>query len=140
MYNYSLNLHTLSDFFYRDAFDSDSFFQSIFEPKFKTSHPVDIVDLGDKGVEICIAAIGLDKKDIKVNVKDNVLTVSYDKEKDDTKYIQRGITKKSFKQEWKIGDSLDAMKLEASLDKGLLTIRIPLSEKSKSKSMDVKIN
>ena len=56
-----------------------------------------------------------------------------------SKSIYRGITQKSFNLGWKISNEYELSKIKANMDKGLLKITIPLSEKKKPKLLDVKI-
>lgn len=127
------------DLFFKDFF-GDSFFSPLPSLK-KIDYPVDIYE-NDKGLIIDIAAIGLDKKDIKIDIKDNVLSVSHTKEKKENteNYAYSGITKKSFNLAWRINDKFDITNTKADLDKGLLKITIPIAPEKKPKQIDVKIN
>jgi HSP20 family protein len=110
-------------------------------------YPVDILET-PKGLQIEIAAVGLDKQDIKIKIEDNdILRVVYFKKErqlsdeaitaDDPSYIHRGITRRSFNLGWKVSAKFDLEKLEAKLDKGLLIIQIPFSEKSEPKTIQI---
>ena len=105
----------------------------------KIQYPTDFIET-DKGLEIDLAALGLDKKDIDINVKDKILTVSYDK-KDEIpkKYIYKGITRKSFKKSWRIDDRLNINLIEAKLEKGLLKITIPFAEEKKNNPVKIEV-
>jgi HSP20 family protein len=136
------SLSLLEDVFFRNFFDDD-FFSPLPALK-KTSYPVDIYETNDS-LNIDIAAVGLDKSDIKIDITDGVLKVSHKKEdKKDIKtfkdkYEYRGITKKSFDLAWRINDKFDLSKTEAELEKGLLKIKIPLAPKKQPKEIEVKI-
>jgi len=126
------SLLNFEDVLFRDFFVNDGFFDSIFRTP-KLNYPVDIKEVDD-ALEIEIAAVGLDSKDIKVETKDNILKVSYKKEDkkgtQEPKYIHRGITKRSFNFGWKImNPQLNLDEMQASMENGLLKIRLPLMNK-----------
>lgn len=130
------------DIFFKNFFEEDSFFNSLPSIK-KIDYPVDIQET-EKGIEIDVAAIGLGKDDIKIDIKDNVIKISYDKkvknEKKENQFLYRGITRKSFSHAYRIGDKYDLTKTEANMDKGLLSIVIPFAPEKKPKELEVKIN
>jgi len=127
-----------NDVFFRDFFAFD-FFSPLPTLK-KIDYPVDIHE-DENGLVLDIAAIGLNKSDIKIDIKDNVLSVSHEKEekKEDEKYAYRGITQKSFNLAWRINDKFDITQTQAELEKGLLKITVPLSPERKPKEIEVKI-
>ena len=121
-----------SDILFRDFFDRDKLFTSVVDVK--STYPFDIKQVAEN-LEIDIAVVGLDKKDISIEVKEgNILVVSYTKNvKEDEKveYITRNITRKSFNLAWKISPKFDLNNLNASMEKGLLMLTIPpLPEKA----------
>lgn len=77
-------------------------------------------------VTIQIEAIGLNKKDIDIQTKENILHVSYEnKIKDDTKYSQQQISFDSFENKYKLQNDMDAKNISATMNNGLLNIKIP---------------
>ena len=77
-------------------------------------------------VTIQIEAIGLNKKDIDIQTKENILHVSYEnKIKDDTKYSQQQISFNSFENKYKLQNDMDAKNISATMNNGLLNIKIP---------------
>ena len=121
-----------------------NFFQS--EEQFQTpnnkiiNHPVDIYEDED-GIYFDIACTGLNKKQIDVNVENDILKVSYKKDKDDPddyQYHYQGIAKRSFNLGWKIARRFDLSKIEASMKDGLLKLFIPLTPENKPKSVSIK--
>ena len=94
-----------------------------------------------------IAAVGLEKKDIELQVEDgNCLKVSYTKPNiesnnsdiDAGEYIHKGIAKRSFNLGWKISPKFDLTKIDAKMENGLLTISVPITEESRPKSIKIK--
>jgi HSP20 family molecular chaperone IbpA len=114
------------DLLWRDLFDAQSHFSAITQ---KVTHPVDIYETKD-GIRFEVAAVGIHEDDISVLVDGDELRITYDRPDyavQDTP-IYKGIKKSSFNLTWKISTKFDLSKLEASLDKGLLHIAIPVAE------------
>jgi len=127
-----------NDLFFRDFF-GDDFFSPLPALK-KIDYPVDIYETNE-GLNLDIAAIGLDKPDVKIDIRDDVLTVSHQKETNDKdeNYAYRGITQKSFKLAWRINEKFDLTKTKANLEKGLLKIIIPIAPEQKAREIEVKV-
>ena len=120
----------------------DFFGENLFSPLpslKKIDYPVDVYET-DKGLEIDIAAIGLDKSDMKIDIDEDVVSVSHKKQTTEEKgYAYRGITQKSFSFAWRINDKFDVTKTEANLEKGLLKITIPFAPEKKPKKIEISI-
>jgi HSP20 family molecular chaperone IbpA len=113
------------DLLWRDLFDTQSHFSAITQ---KVSHPVDIYETKD-GIQFEVAAVGVDQDDISIIVEGDQLRITYVKpNKPEETPIYRGIKRSSFNLTWKISTKFDLSKLEASLDKGLLTLTVPVAE------------
>ena len=85
--------------------------------------------------------LGISKKEIELNIQDNLLKINYNKPKedqDDKDYIHRGIAKRSFNLGWKIDNKFDLSKATASFNDGLLSINIPFSKGSELKTLQIK--
>jgi HSP20 family protein len=127
----------LDEVFFKDFF-KDELYNPVPSVK-KINYPVDIYET-DKGLNIDIAAIGLDKTDIKIEVKDDVLEVSYTPcTKGEIKTGYRGITQKAFDFAWKVNDKFDLTKVEAELEKGLLKITAPPVPEKQPTEIEIKI-
>ena len=105
------------------------------------NHPVDIYE--DKtGLFFDIACTGLTKKQVKVDIEDDILRVSYtkkDKDEDVNRHnYHSGIAKRNFNLGWKIARRFDLSKIEASMKDGLLKLFIPLTPESKPKTVSIK--
>ena len=126
------------DILVKDFFKSEEQFQT---PNNKTiNHPVDIYE-DENGIYFDIACTGLNKKQIDVNVENDILKVSYKKEESppDERHIHySGIAKRSFNLGWKIARRFDLAKIEASMKDGLLKLFIPLTPENKPKSVSIK--
>ena len=111
----------------------------------KGSYPkVNVYEYDDK-VGIIAEIPGLDKKNVSVEVEENVLTISGDKhgfEDNGGKCITRELKHSSFKRSfnlgWKISPKFDLSKIMASMENGLLKIEIPVTPESRPKSITIK--
>ena len=133
-----------TDLLFKNFFDRASAFESNLETKI--NHPVDII-LKEEAMVFEIAAVGLEKKDIELQVEDgNCLKVSYTKpniesnnsDLDAGEYIHKGIAKRSFNLGWKISPKFDLTKIKASMENGLLKIEIPVTPESRPKMITIK--
>ena len=122
------------DLLWRDLFDTHSQFSAITQ---KVTHPVDIYETKD-GIRFEVAAVGLDKEDINIIVDGDQLRITYEKPNTPEEApIYRGIKRSSFNTTWKISTKFDLSKLEASLDKGLLILSIPVAEGKAVKQIQI---
>ncbi len=133
-----------TDLLFKNFFDQVSDFETSVDRKI--NHPVDIIHTED-ALLFEIAAVGLAKKDIELEVEDgNCLKVSYNKPSiesntsdiDAGEYIHRGIAKRSFNLGWKISPKFDLTKIAASMENGLLKIEIPVTPESRPKTITIK--
>ena len=114
------------DLLWRDLFENNSRFSAITQ---KVTHPVDIYETLN-GIKFEVAAVGLDSKDIDIQIDNDQLRIKYEKPQTEIEeaVIYKGIKRSSFDLTWKISTKFDLSKLEAQLDKGLLTLDIPTAE------------
>ena len=109
----------------------------------KGAYPkVNVYEYDDK-IGIVAEIPGLDKKDVTVDVEEQVLTISGDKHKFDTdggKCITRELKQSSFKRSFNLGEHLDGDDVSASFKDGMLSILIPKKEPEKPKKTFVKIS
>ena len=133
-----------TDLLFKNFFDRASAFETSVDRKI--NHPVDIIHTED-ALLFEIAAVGLAKKDIELEVEDgNCLKVSYTKPSiesnnsdiDAGEYIHKGIAKRSFNLGWKISPKFDLTKITASMENGLLKIEIPVTPESRPKTITIK--
>ena len=103
---------------------------------------VNVYEHDDK-ISIVAEIPGLDKKNVSVDVEDQVLTISVDKHGlDDSggKCITRELKQSSFKRSFNLGDHLDGGDVSAKFKDGMLSISIPKKEPEKPKKNFVKIS
>ena len=103
---------------------------------------VNVYEYDDK-VGIVAEIPGLTKKQLNVEVEDNVLTISGDKHSvwDDAKakVLRRELKQSSFKRSFTLGELLDGDDISANFKDGVLSIEIPKVEPAKPKKHSIKI-
>jgi len=104
-------------------------------------HPaVDMYEDDDK-IVIKAELPGIDKKDISVDVKDRVLTLSgernYDHEVKEENYYRREIASGKFKRAFNLPADVDADKIKADFKEGVLKVEMPKPEAQKAKRIAV---
>ena len=112
-------------------------------PYSNSAYPkVNVYEYDDK-VGIVAEIPGLSKKQIKVDVEDNILTISGDKHSvwDDAKakVLRRELKQSSFKRSFTLGELLDGDDISANFKDGVLSIEIQKSVPEKPKKHSVNI-
>ncbi len=122
-----------------DRFFTDSMVRSggsTFVPK------VDVLE-NEQAFEIHFAVPGLNKEDFNIELKDNYLTVSgerkFSNEKKDKNYHSIETSYGSFSRAFSLPENVDASKINAKYDKGILELTIPKDEK-KTLKQSIKVN
>ncbi|PLX06162.1 MAG: heat-shock protein Hsp20 [Marinilabiliales bacterium] len=81
------------------------------------------------------AVPGLEKKDFNIEVNDNVLQISSEKEakeeKKEQKYYYKGFCYGSFKKSYSLPDNVNKDKIVANYENGILTVNIPKEKEAK---------
>ncbi len=109
-----------------------------------TAYPkVNVYEYDDK-VGVIAEIPGLDRKDLKVDVEENTLTISGDKhglfDEVKAKILRKELKHSSFKRSFELGELLDGENIKANFKDGLLSIDIPKKEPEKPKVTSVKIS
>lgn len=122
--------------FFDDFFGRDWFFNN--DQQGSTLPSVNIKENED-GYAVEMAAPGMNKKDFKVELDNDTLTISYEKEEstenknDEGKYTKREFNYQSFSRSFTLPNTVEADKIEAKYKDGLLTLSIPKKEEAKQK-------
>jgi HSP20 family protein len=86
---------------------------------------------------------GVDKKDVKLSVENGVLMISghreQEKEEKGKRYHKIERSYGSFARSFTMPDIVDEQKVTAEFKNGVLTVRLPKSEKARPKSIEVQI-
>lgn len=122
---------------FMDDFLGRDFFSNFFDNQTGMSIPsVNIIE-GKEDYRIEVAVPGLDKKDFKIDLNNNVLVISSEKEvkneQSDEKYMRREFSYSSFQRSFTLPNTVDAEKISAVYKDGVLNVIIPKKEDAKEK-------
>jgi len=110
--------------------------QSNFSSTNTTLPKVNIME-NDDGFQVEMAAPGMTKNDFNINVEQNILTISSNKEaegKDEnSRYTKREFAYQSFQRSFTLPDTADGEKISAKYENGILAVNIPKKEEAKPK-------
>jgi len=125
----------LDDFFSRELFNWGN---NNFSSTSTTVPSVNIKETADN-YEVEVAAPGMEKKDFKVTLDDNLLTISSAKqqsqEKKEDNYTRREFSYQSFQRSFELPKNVvDDDKIIARYENGLLHLTIPKREEAKQKA------
>lgn len=121
-------------FFENDLFDwSNRNFSNT-----NTTLPSVNIKESNEGFEVEMAAPGLEKKDFKIELNGDVLTISSEKKvenetKEDEKFTKREFSYQSFSRSFTLPNITDNEKISAKYDNGILRVSIPKKEEAKPK-------
>ncbi|MCG6169888.1 Hsp20/alpha crystallin family protein [Leptospira sanjuanensis] len=95
-----------------------------------------------EGYELECAAPGLDKKDFKIDLEGDLLTISATKKteskEEDKHYSKREYNYSSFSRSFNLPDTADREKITAKYENGILKLAIP--QRADGKKVEQKIN
>ncbi|MHA1786123.1 MAG: Hsp20/alpha crystallin family protein [Candidatus Helarchaeota archaeon] len=102
---------------------------------------VDILDKGDKYL-IHAEMPGLDKEDVTIELNKNILEIKAEKKEEIEEkkegYLRKERGYQSFYRQLALPEEIIADKIEAKLDKGILTITVPKKEPEPKKKIEIK--
>lgn len=123
------------DFFSRDLLDWNN---SNFSNTGTTLPAVNVKETPET-FEVEMAAPGMKKEDFKVELNNNILTISSEQrseheEKDNDKYTRKEFSYQSFQRSFQLSrEAVDADKIQAKYENGVLHLTIPKREEVKQK-------
>jgi HSP20 family protein len=127
---------------FNDVFDSifnDTFFS---DRMFSRIPAANISETADH-YHVELAAPGLKKKDFKINLERNVLSISADQrlenKQEERNYTKREYTYSSFVRSFNLPESADENGIQATYVDGVLAIDIPKREEAKTVSRQIEI-
>ena len=116
------------DFFGRDWFNGSAA---------GTTLPAVNLKENNDNFEVELAAPGMDKKDFRIELENNVLTISCEKEivneenAEDGKYSRREFNYQSFQRSFTLPNTIESDKIQANYKDGILMLSIPKKEEAK---------
>jgi HSP20 family protein len=114
-----------------------------YETSLGVSAPV--VDVVEKEKEYQVSAElpGLDEKDIEVSVSDDMLTIKGEKKEEKEEKAKNYYLSErrygAFQRSFQVPSGVDAEKIEASFQKGVLTVTLPKSPEAQKKEKKITI-
>ena len=103
---------------------------------------VDVMETDDE-FQIRAELPGVEKKDVKLSVENGVLLISghreQEKEEKGKRYHKIERAYGNFARSFTVTETVDAEKVTAEFKNGVLTVRLPKSEKARPKSIEVKV-
>ena len=108
----------------------------------RSAMPMDVIR-GKDDVQLRFDLPGVDRGSIDVTVDRGVLTVSAQRTEEtgaDEKLITRERVTGSFTRRLYLGDTLDADKIEAAFDDGVLTVRLPVLATAQPRKVEINSN
>ena len=124
---------------FRDFFDEDFF------PAERRSEYAPELDVSETGnaYNVSVELPGLDPKDVDVSLENNVLTIRGEKkqeeEKKDKNYHRIERRYGTFTRSLRLPAEVDAEKIEANYQNGVLHVDLPKTEKSKPKRLEIQV-
>ncbi len=104
--------------------------------------PVNINEVTN-GYTVDVIAPGFEKTDFKVNIDNNVLTISAERKTEEKsltdKQIRKEYSYRSFKRSFTIDDKIDATAIEASYVNGVLKLNLPKKAEVREAAKDITI-
>ena len=107
--------------------------------------PVNIKET-DKTYEMELVAPGLRKEDLKLNISDDLLTVSFEHREENNQgseqqgWLKQEYRHQSFSRSFNLDDTIDANKITAKYQDGILHLSLPKKEGAQkiSKTIEIK--
>ena len=121
--------------FFVPSFFDDDFFPVV--PNRSNSMPAVNIREDEKNFVLDLAIPGIDKKDLKIDMKEEVLTISLENKNESEKY-EDGYRRKefsysAFSRSFYIPENVNRDKIEANYKDGVLTVSLPKEEDEKKK-------
>lgn len=131
---------------WRDFLDVGNIFPTDFFRRSQSNLPAVNISEDEKNFCVDIVAPGFKKDDFKVNVEDDMLTISADvkseKTEEDKKkqYTRREYSHSSFTRSFKLPDNATDDNISADFNDGILKLTIPKSEQQVKATKEIHVN
>ncbi|MBD3332104.1 Hsp20 family protein [candidate division GN15 bacterium] len=98
----------------------------------------------DDVIKMTFEVPGVDKEDIKVSVKNDMLTVSGERKAEvhdeNESVVRTEITTGSFNRSFTLPDTVDPEKIEADYHNGMLVVKMTKREEVKPRDIEIKVS
>ena len=94
----------------------------------------------DDAYELEVELPGVKREDVNIEVVGNELSITGDIKEKERKGAIRRRTRRTGRFEYRVRlpDQVDASKIQARLDQGVLTVRVPKAERAKRQKVEIK--
>ena len=133
---FNKDVWTQGDKFFEDVFDN--MFTNLSVGSAMKSFPFyNVVKYGkgEYGLELGLA--GFNKKNVKVQYKDGVLSVSGQVEDSEKEYVQKGLAARKFFKQFQLHK--DVVVNEAEMKDGVLSVKLGVNEPEEIKAQDIEV-
>ena len=122
-----------SNTMFGDSFDS--IFDSLSKVQSFPFYNVVKYGKGEYGIELGLA--GFNKKNVKVEYKDGVLSVSGQIDDKEKEYVEKGLATRKFFKQFQLRN--DVLVDEAKMEDGVLTVKLGVNEPEEIKIKDIEV-
>jgi HSP20 family protein len=130
----TLTRKSFRPFYISNLFDDDFF--PVLQNRTSSMPAVNIKE-DDKKYSLELAVPGIDKKDLKIDINEDVLTISsetrHENEENKDGYKRKEFSYSSFCRSFYIPENVNRDNIEANYKDGILTVGLPKQEEEKSK-------
>jgi HSP20 family protein len=141
------NGHKKADPWLRDFFDVENIFTGNWNNNFGKTFPSVNISEDDQSFSVDVVAPGFKKEDFKVNVEDDVLTISaetetQDRDEEDNKreYSRREYSYNSFTRSFRLPENAKDNEVSAVYKDGILELNIPKTENPAKEKKQIRIS
>src|SRR5690554_3286258 len=131
---------------WRDFLDVGNIFPTDLFRRSQSNLPAVNISEDDKSFCVDIVAPGFKKEDFKVNVEDDMLTISAEAQSENSEedkkkqYTRREYSYSSFTRSFKLPDNSTDDNISAEFNEGILKLTIPKSEQQVKATKEIHIN
>lgn len=122
---------------FSDFFENDRFFNNQWFEKSSNVPAVNIKET-DTEFDVELAAPGYKKTDLKIDIDNNVLSISAEKKdeknEENKRFTRKEFSYSSFSRSFTLPQSVNAEKIDAKYSDGILKLVIPKKEEAKTKA------
>jgi len=120
---------------FSDLFDQVFFNNFDHDSKGVCRKPATNIIENEDNFELNLAVPGFEKKDIKIDLEDNLLTISSEKEieEENVNFSRKEFTYQKFSRSFTLPKTVNAEKIKADYKNGILSLILPKVEEAKLK-------
>ena len=122
-----------------DRFFDDDFFKLPVWNDLAIRNPLHDIIETDKEYVVELALAGVKKEDIKLNLEDNVLSISAERKESENKYNRKQTFYGKYEKSFTLPESVDKENIQAAFEDGILKLSIPKVEEEQKLMKQIEI-